>query len=232
MLSLFDRMDGHPAVEDDQRHVNLVLCPSEASTAFRAVPGIDIREPSWWFEVAQWSGGGCGAADRDPFRTRRNRGGASSSKVAHMPTIEITGFSSLLLPAPLRHRLALSSEFRRTRPGCESVKVKGTSPSEPTDRTRRIATKSLIAETGAMSRNGHGAKLLSALAVEPRSHRHPTSAAVSGRTDSHALSNASKKSLDGNPGISTTRWVGRHLPSTNSTCQPFSMRRVIDVSRT
>ena len=156
----------------------------------------------------------------------------ASSKVAHIPTIEITGFSSLLLPARLRHILVLSSRVRRTRPGSQSVKVKGTSPSEPTDRTRRIATKSLIAETGAMSRNGHGAKLLSALAVEPRSHRHPTSAAVSGRTDSHALSNASKKSLDGNPIISTTRWVSRHLPSTNSTCKPFSMRPVIHVSRT
>jgi hypothetical protein len=123
MLSLFDRMDGHPAVEDDQRHVNLVLCPSEASTAFRAVPGIDIREPSWWFEVAQWSGGGCGAADRDPFRTRRNRGGASSSKVAHMPTIEIAGFS-LLLPAPLRPILALSSELDGLGPVANRLKSK------------------------------------------------------------------------------------------------------------
>ena len=84
-----------------------------------------------------------------------------------------------------------------------------------------------------MARNGHsGAKLLSALAAEPRSYRHLTSAAISGRIDSHALSNASKKSLDGNPVISTTRWVGRQLASTNSTCKPFGMRRVILVSRT
>ena len=88
-------------------------------------------------------------------------------------------------------------------------------------------------ETGVMARNGHsGTKLLSALAAEPRSYRHLTSAAISGRIDSHALSNASKKSLDGNPVISTTRWVGRHLPSANSTCKPFGMRRVILVSRT
>jgi hypothetical protein len=84
-----------------------------------------------------------------------------------------------------------------------------------------------------MARNGHsGAKLLSALAAEPRSYRHLTSAAVSGRIDSHALSNASKKSADSNPVISTTRWVGRHLASKNSTCKPFGMRRVIHVSRT
>lgn len=211
MLSLFDRMDGHPAVEDDQRHVNLVLCPSEASTAFRAVPGIDIREPSWWFEVAQWSGGGCGAADRDPFRTRRNIAVVpASSKVAHMRTIKITDSPPCCSRPRFAIYLVLSIGVRRTRPGSQSVKVKGTSPSESADRTRRTATKSLIAETGAMARNRNsGAKLLSALAAEPRSHRHLTSAAVSGRN--HALSNASNKSVDDNPVISTAGWVGTCL---------------------
>ena len=73
MLSFFDRVDEYPAVEDDQWHLNLVLCPQRPSTASRAVPGIDIGMPSWWFALAPWSGCGCGAADRDPFRTRRNR---------------------------------------------------------------------------------------------------------------------------------------------------------------
>jgi hypothetical protein len=63
--------------------------PAEASTASRAVPGIDIGKPSWWFALAQWPGYGCGAADRDPFQTQRN-GCAASSKVAQMPTIEMT----------------------------------------------------------------------------------------------------------------------------------------------
>jgi hypothetical protein len=232
MLSLFDRVDEYPAVEDDQRHVNLVLCPQRLRRLLELCPvstlgclrsGLRLRHGR--------------AADAER-RTEIHFGPGeialvpASSKVAHMPTIEITEFSSLLLPASLRHILVLSSGVRRTRPGCESVKVKETSPSEPADRTQRTATTSLIAQTGAMARNGHSAaKLLSALAAEPGSYRHLTSAAVSGRIDSHALSNASKKSLDANPVISTTRWVGRHLASTNSTCESCGMRRVIHFSR-
>ena len=47
----------------------------------------------------------------------------ASSKVAHMPTIEIAGFS-LLLPAPLRPILALSSELDGLGPVANRLKLK------------------------------------------------------------------------------------------------------------
>jgi hypothetical protein len=38
MLSLFDCVDGYPAVEDDQRHVNLVLCPQRLRRLLERCP--------------------------------------------------------------------------------------------------------------------------------------------------------------------------------------------------
>lgn len=94
MLSLFDRVDEYPAVENDQRHLNLVLCPQTLRRLLERCPvstlgclrgGLRLRHGR--------------AADAER-RTEIHFGPGeialvpASSKVAHMPTIEITEFSS------------------------------------------------------------------------------------------------------------------------------------------
>jgi hypothetical protein len=103
MLSLFDCVVGCPAVEDDQRHENLVLVPHGLRQLLERCPVSTLERPSCWFALAQWWGCWCGAADRDAIRIRRNRGCVCIEQGCTHANDRNHWPSSLLLPAPVRH---------------------------------------------------------------------------------------------------------------------------------
>jgi hypothetical protein len=88
MLSLFDRVDGYPAVEDDQRHVNLVLCPQRLRRLLERCPVSTLE--SLRGGLCLRNGRAADAGGRQRSISDQRNGCAASSKVAQMPTIEIT----------------------------------------------------------------------------------------------------------------------------------------------
>ena len=92
MLSLFDRVDEYPAVENDQRHLNLCFVRRgfdgfSSGARYRHWDAFVVVCACAMVGLGMRSGGQRSISDPEKSRLCLHR-------VAHMPTIEITEFSS------------------------------------------------------------------------------------------------------------------------------------------
>lgn len=94
MLSLFDRVDEYPAVENDQRHLNLVLCPQRLRRLLGRCPVSTLGCLRGGLRLRHGRAADAERRSEIHFGPGEIALVPASSKVAHMPTIEITELSS------------------------------------------------------------------------------------------------------------------------------------------